>query len=308
VGCDASAMLAEGILVDVDQLIARCGVSHTRYVDDIRMFSNDPQKLQSAIETISEYLYEHHRLHLNSSKTRLLASEDFLSEVIQDHSDTETEAAMDLLGQFDPYGEDDIDEADLPGEAILSQIGMTIRSHFLSNGHVDLNLVKAYIRRAKIAVSADFVNVAIVATDVFIPAIHELVRAMQAVIAAGGVDDVRPLVDHLRSTSHYRRKAVKYWVDWLCAGSPQLLTDADTRDSVFASSLRIQARAAITTHDLAWVRAQRATFIHLPPMQRSAVIRSMSLIGYDERKHLLSQIDDTHASPVDVAVKRSVLM
>lgn len=307
VGSDSSAVLAEGILIDVDQLLSRSGVHHTRYVDDIRMFHSDEQKLQNTIEYLSEYLYEYHRLHLNSGKTKLLPSQQFLDEVIRDHVDDETEAALNLLGQYDPYGEEDIAEEDIPEEDIIQQIGGVIREKYEANGFVDLNLTKAYIRRARIAQSDDFVMVARNSLDAFVPTIHELGRALSSLISLGGVDTARPLIDELRSSSHYRRKAVRYWVDWVCAGSAELLSDPTIREDVFGGALRLQAKAALTTSDLAWVRAQRATFVHLPPMQRSAVIRSMRLIGRDERQHLLGQIDDNTASPVDVAVKRAVL-
>jgi hypothetical protein len=145
------------------------------------------------------------------------------------------------------------------------------------------------------------------ATDSFVPAIHELVRAMHAIVQLGGIDQVTPLIYHLRGSPHYRRKAVKYWLDWLCAGSTELLQDFEIREAVFASDVRTQARAALASRDLAWVRAQRANYIQLPPMQRSAVIMSMQLLGNDERRHILHPIDGPNSSPVDIAVKRMVM-
>lgn len=305
VGCDASAILAEGIMIDVDQLIARNGIRHTRYVDDIRMFSNDPQRLQTIIETLSEYLYDHHRLHLNSAKTRLLPQEQFISRVLLDHFDAETEAAISRLGQLDPYGNNELEEDDVPEEEILEEIGEMIEERMEADGHVDLNLVKAFVRRARRSASPSFIPVALTALDAFVPAIHELAKAMNSVIERGGEDEVIPLVYSIRASSQYRRKAVRRWIDWLCAGNTTLLNDPEIREAVFLSDLRIQARAATSLRDLAWVRAQRGTFAQLPQMQKSAVLLAMRLLGQDERRHLLNQIDN-NSPALDLAIKRYV--
>ncbi|WMT87302.1 RNA-directed DNA polymerase [Pelagibacterium sp. 26DY04] len=304
VGNDASAILAEGILIDVDQLISRSGLDHTRYVDDIRIFADSPQHLLSAIETISEYLYDHHRLHLNSSKTKLLDIENFVSVVMQDHMDAESEAAMNRLNLIDPYGEEELGENDVPDEEVLEEIGQIIRKKYAEDGFVDLNLIKAFVRRCRLLRSCAFVEVAIENIHPFIPAIHELCRAIEAAADQHGPDAVKGLIATIRSSPHYQRKAVKMWLDWTCAGHAEFIRDHSIRDDVFSGNVRTQARAALVSRDLAWVRAQRGTFIHLPPTQRSAVLMSMQLLGQDERRVLLGHIDESNGSPVDVAIKR----
>jgi hypothetical protein len=306
VGGDPSAILAEGVLIDVDQLIRRYGLEHTRYVDDIRIYSADEERLHGMLESLSEYLYEHHRLHLNSAKTRLLPMDRFLKEVIHDHSDDEIDAAIEKLGQLDPYGDGGLEPDDVPENDVLEQIGAMISGRWRKTGHVDLNLIKAYLRRARRAGSSLFVPIVIEATEAFVPAIHELVRSMTAVLDADGAEPIAPLVLHLRASPFYSRKAVRLWLDWLCAGSAGLMRVVEIREAVFSSALRFQARAAVTMKDLAWVRAQRATFVGLPPTDRSAVMMSMQLLGADERRHLLNQIANT-ASPVDLAVKKLLL-
>ena len=305
VGCDPSALMAEGIMIDVDQLIARYGVRHTRYVDDIRMYSDDPQRLLGVIESISEYLYDHHRLHLNASKTRLLPQEEFIERVLLDHFDAETEAAMNRLGQLNPYGNDDLDEGDVPEEEILDEIGEMIEARMAEDGYVDLNLVKAFARRARRALSASLVPVAISSLEAFVPAIHELVPAMDALATESGTEIILPLVQIIRQSPHYRRKAVRRWMDWLCAGHAGLLEVPEIREAVFVGDIRTQARAAMTSRDLAWVRERRGNFAQLPQMHRSAVLLTMRLLGQDERRYLLGQIGND-ASPLDLAIKRFV--
>src|SRR5262249_55675289 len=49
VGPAASIVMAEAVLNDVDQLIRNAGCTHTRYVDDIRVFANSRSELEQLL-------------------------------------------------------------------------------------------------------------------------------------------------------------------------------------------------------------------------------------------------------------------
>jgi Reverse transcriptase (RNA-dependent DNA polymerase) len=57
-GPNASTIFSEAILLDVDSLLLNKGVTFCRFVDDVRMFSDDQQDLKKTIESLSEYLYD----------------------------------------------------------------------------------------------------------------------------------------------------------------------------------------------------------------------------------------------------------
>ena len=46
--------------------------SHTRYVDDFRIFSNSQVDLKSLLENLTVYLYEQHRLTIATEKTKIV--------------------------------------------------------------------------------------------------------------------------------------------------------------------------------------------------------------------------------------------
>jgi hypothetical protein len=307
VGCDASRLIAEGIMVDIDQLIAREGLEHTRYVDDIRIFSDNEQDLRSMIETLSEYLYSHHRLNLNSQKTGVYSNEEFLKRIAPDYTDAETDAAMAKLAEIDPYGDAGFDENDVPDEDVLEEISTTIRERAARDSYVDHNLLKSFLKRCRFADSLVYVELANDYPETFVPVFHELAKVLETTIQAHGADAVARLVLTLRQSPHYRRKAVALWLNWVCSGSSELLRYGDVAADAFSSSVRVQARAAKTSKDLAWIRGKRETFLWLPPADKLATMSSFSLLGRDERGVLLGQIDEQRATPVELAVKRWVL-
>ncbi|WP_292329915.1 RNA-directed DNA polymerase [Mesorhizobium sp.] len=308
VGPNASNLISEAVLIDVDQLLIRNGFKHVRYVDDIRIFDNDRYALQYAIELLSMYLYENHRLNLNGRKTNIYSREEFSEKVLQDHMDTETKAAMQRMSALDPYGEyADVEVGPALNAEILDEIGLTIRTKFAADGYVDLNLIKAYIRRARASNSTQFINVASASLDAFLPVFHELAKALDGVIQSGGHEIALPLIRQIAVSGYYRRQAVRRWWDWICAGSANLLQIRPIQTAVFSGEIRSQARAAVSLRDLAWVRSHRSSFMQFAPMDRAAVVGAMEILGRDERRAILNQIDDTQASPIDLAMKRFVL-
>ena len=52
-------------MIDIDNFITNKGFEFTRYVDDIRIFSNSQKDLDKILEELTQYLYEQHRLNLS---------------------------------------------------------------------------------------------------------------------------------------------------------------------------------------------------------------------------------------------------
>jgi retron-type reverse transcriptase len=68
VGSDASRILSEAVLIDVDRKLKECGVTYTRYVDDYRIFAETKAEALKWIEVLTSALADE-GLSLNSRKT-----------------------------------------------------------------------------------------------------------------------------------------------------------------------------------------------------------------------------------------------
>jgi|CZKU01.1.fsa_nt_gi hypothetical protein len=113
VGPAASIVMAEAVLLDVDQFLTDKGYDWARYVDDICVFHDDPRALAILQEELIQYLYDNHRLSLSQSKTSLRQSGKLLDSLADPDAHggkTLLELARAVLDYGDSYTKEDIDE------------------------------------------------------------------------------------------------------------------------------------------------------------------------------------------------------
>lgn len=83
VGSDASRILAEASLINVDNRLSEAGICFIRYVDDFRIFCQNQTEAYHALVRLTEFLYDE-GLFLNGAKTKvykiLSVDADYLDE------------------------------------------------------------------------------------------------------------------------------------------------------------------------------------------------------------------------------------
>jgi len=95
--------MSEAVLIDIDEYITNLGVEHTRYVDDIRIFSNSKEDLEKTLEKLTLYLHENHRLTLASDKTFIQEKEKYVEGVLHSQYEMEIVEIFETLEIFKPY-------------------------------------------------------------------------------------------------------------------------------------------------------------------------------------------------------------
>lgn len=92
VGSDASRIISEAALIDIDKQLHEKGVKFIRYVDDYRIFAETRSKAYEAIEILT-YLLADEGLSLNSKKTSIvnIKNEDDLSHESKEFTPSEHE-------------------------------------------------------------------------------------------------------------------------------------------------------------------------------------------------------------------------
>lgn len=110
VGCDASRLLAEAALIDVDNFLLSHNVNFLRFVDDYRIFASTREEASYSLSLLTQRLYRE-GLNLNSHKTSIVRCEAETTE--GDHQETlivEPESASPTEAEIRPrivslYGE-----------------------------------------------------------------------------------------------------------------------------------------------------------------------------------------------------------
>ena len=80
VGPAASIIMSEATLIDVDDFIAHRSFSYVRYVYDIRIFADSEHDLDILLQELTLYLHQTHRLGLVADKTKIIESQVFLQQ------------------------------------------------------------------------------------------------------------------------------------------------------------------------------------------------------------------------------------
>lgn len=105
VGPAASIVLSEAILSDVDQFLESHGFRFTRYVDDIRVYSDSEEELQCLQESLVAYLFDAQRLQLNWKKTRVLTTAAFIDEYLASPPIVEAQELLNVARVICDYGD-----------------------------------------------------------------------------------------------------------------------------------------------------------------------------------------------------------
>ena len=315
VGPAASILMAEAIMVDVDQFLAGCGVSHTRYVDDIRIFHNSSEELLQLLERLSLYLYDTHRLNVSSSKTKIIASADFVAEHLNNPDVVEKQQLHELLAnvtsEHSAYGEMSYIamEGDVTENLEMQRVVMNdLLEEILSRGVLDLGLARHLLRRCKKNRIRAIVPGLLENFDFFAPVIRDVVLYLDKVTNPRFIEENTTTFSTLIENSETARLPfVRFWLERYFAENPKYLLDAGIRHYVLESGdICNQATAALKSKNIPWVRQMRTRIDTLGPWEKRAVIIASQILAKQERLTWLGNLEQHAQSKIERWVIRWV--
>lgn len=157
VGPAASIIMTEALLTDVDQYILSKTNSYTRYVDDIRIFADSSLDLKMILHDITQYLYDNHRLTLSSLKTKIIDTDNFIDNYLENHEELEKQTIHNSLEELnitigdypfiEPIDVSQVKESDKT--KAQSEAFVRLIDEILKFDSLDLGLARHILRRAK---------------------------------------------------------------------------------------------------------------------------------------------------------------
>lgn len=292
VGPAASIVFSEAVLMDVDEYIINAGFSHTRYVDDFRIFSNSQGDLKSLLENLTVYLYEQHRLTIATEKTKIYQSDEFVKEHLHNHYVEQKLEIYETLEVLNPYT-DEYEEIEFPieqGEKIEKILSAL--HHILSLDRLDLGLARSVIRAAKHAKIAEIAPDLLKSLEFFAPVINDVILYLQDVS-----DDafLKANMKHFLAATKSDATAnglVRHWLEWYFAQHPSLLKEPFAHEFLFKTgkNIEFQAVAAAATKNIVWVKSQKANVQNLSGPARRALLNATRILTTDERTNWLKMV------------------
>ncbi|MCW8943801.1 MAG: RNA-directed DNA polymerase [Sedimenticola sp.] len=291
VGPAASVVMSEALMTDVDQFLQGLGLPFTRYVDDIRIFSNDTEKLDSVLRDLTIYLYENHRLTLASGKTKIMEAEKYVSEYLHNPYDLEKEAIFESLEIFNPYTgeveehevEIEIDEDEAAEQAFLTAIDKAINQK-----NLDVGLAKGIIRRARTMHSSVLITPILENFQFFLPVVSDAMVYINQIIGVDEVSSFQAEIESICASDSVKNPLARYWLEWFIAHHAALVQGPNAQ-ALINTSLNIehQAITAVTTNNIAWVRHMKSQIYNTSARGRRAILFSTKILPSDERNHWL---------------------
>jgi len=288
VGPAASIIMAEAIMIDIDQFIRNRGISHTRYVDDFRIFSDSKRDLQVLLEELTVYLYEQHRLTVAADKTTIRESAEFIEQQLHSRYSNERLELVKKIEFFNPYSEE-LEELDIDSETARDSLRenlLEVFNEILKLDYLDLGLARNLIRSAKQNEIPELLVPLLDNLRFFTPVINDVVLYFIELTNEDTEADLANGLKKICQSELVDNRLVRFWLEWYISDEPGLLQHPELHQFISAgSNIQTQARAAIHTKNLAWVREKKSVIYNLGNWERRAVLLASLILPSDERTH-----------------------
>ncbi len=313
VGPATSVVLAEAILTDIDSFLGNSGATHTRYVDDFRLFANSYEVLDTLLQKLTLYLYSTHRLRLSPSKTLLMRSNEFLATHLdapvahrrrQLHNDINTITAhYAFLDSVEPHQPLRGPSDDDPPEARRQRL-LDLMTGLCEMGELDLGVARHVLRTCRRYRLRAIVPLLLEHFNFFAPVLNDIVFYLDRVSNPSfwdfNADRLHEIcVDSATTGLPFGRM----WLAELVARAAPLLEQDRFRQWVYQSGeFAAAATAAMAFRDVAWVRAQQSRLDEFGPWDRRDLIRASAILPRDERGPWLDTLRQNPSSLLERCV------
>jgi len=327
VGPAASIVLAEAVLLDVDTFIEASGLSHTRYVDDFRVFSDSRDELGKLLENVTVYLYEAHRLSIATEKTALEEAAVFVSDRLHSDDAEEREELMDVLEGFSPYSqdfdeeEDDDDESwmwrdDGDDEEDVEVVGRADTSDVveamidaldkvLDSERLDLGISRAVVRTARRNKVGELATPLLGNLSFFAPIASDVFIYLDSVTDKDFAEEHVALLEAATALDCVKHEFLRYWLTWYLARNFTHYPTAKIKRFIYESSwLELIAIAAVEEGNLPWIRGLKNKISDHSPRERRAIIYGSKILPADEREAWLKNVINNAVTKFDIWMAR----
>lgn len=165
---------------------------------------------------------------------------------------------------------------------------------------VDLGLARVLIRKAKINRIEFVSNIIFDNFDFFSPVINDVILYFQTILSKEWISLNSDRLLSITHSTSMQQNMVRYWTEWFFASNEFLLQVPEIRRFVFQSdSVEIQALAALTSKNVAWVRDSKKQVYYVGEKGKRAILRSTKILPKDERDNWLKNIEQNAPEELD---------
>lgn len=322
VGPSASNLLAECCLTDVDAYLRAKGIPFVRYIDDFRLFANSRRKLIGVLHDLTNVLYTNHRLAVQSGKTYIQSSTDFIDHNLEDPErilewelEGRLEELVDQLNEDTGY-EISIDE--VSAEHVDEEMENCLTSlleQSLRLSPIRFGTIRFVLREAGRIGSERVGTLVAEQLEPLAPIIGDVSRYLRKVVPTLTGRETRRLGDALlrlaRKSDYAKSTYVAICALDLLTAFPQLTSFRRAIALADANAARLgirpQALLANAHGQAFWVRQHKEHLMEHGPWERRALIWAASALPASERRIWLGKVLRRLDDRLDIALAEQVV-
>jgi reverse transcriptase-like protein len=319
VGQDASRLLSDTVIHDVDNALAAEGADFARFADDYRFFCQSIRECNFWLMRLAELLFRLHGLTLQASKTRIRSAHEFaedMSKVLESSERAEMEAKVrSIVPDLDwIYGFIPVQALPPQQRAELLQLDIPSSLHEqLASARPDTKYLRSLLQWLILTEDERAIGYIIAPgnTEKLRPAIDLVARYLDAVplpaTISGGI--ARWLWDALTQSSLGDSEYSRAWLLWVTGpkgwlSDQQLIELWNTHPDEFTRPA--VARALGFNGAQYWFRERKSDIAGLSPWLRRAVLMGAVCLPEDEKKHWFSALRRTADDLEDRIIARNL--
>lgn len=309
IGPSFSAVLSEATLADVDSFMQRKGFTHTRYVDDFRIFARSKREALNALHDLTEYIHNTHRLSLQGSKTKILTKNEFTENELYDPSEAEKDAqrrmVADHISYISGYSQpfDELETIEIPDELDIETVSSVLLELYdeATTETLRAGLARHVLRRAMALRVRSLVEIVINNLENTLPVFPDVINYLIRVTNARNAALIGERLQRFISESDYRDlPLIKCWCLHAFTARPELCPQdiafrfaESTHDQTIAG--RYGALIAKSHRTINWVRERKETWANTPPPVQRAIVWASTILSTDERNAWLQAPENSGA-------------
>lgn len=298
IGPMASRLLAESILIDVDELLKIEGIEYCRWNDDFRIFADSYEKAYAYLYKLSSILFRNHNLTLQKSKTDILPIEEFKSKYIfpkereqilsireefEDSMLSDSGIVLDGFGDIiEGYSEEGIDEYEI---SVL--VDLVYKE--ANNWEPNFKLLRFVINRLLLLKEFDPLDTLIENLDTLYPIIFEIMRYL----LHSNLDDDQKAIISEKLLKAYNMPIIqtidyaRLWILHYFALNPSLITSRELIKLYGQENDDLKREITYIMGEkekFSWVRTKKGEWQALSPWLQRAYLKSTNCLPADEKK------------------------
>ena len=316
IGPNASRLIAEITINDIDQALRGDKLTFVRYADDFRIFCKTKKDAHRALAALAEVLWTNHGLTLAEQKTTILPVDVFKQRYLRTERETELARLSDSfaeiadrLGLDNWYEEIEYDELDDDQKSQVDALNLEglLAEQFQSDS-IDIRLTQFILRRLSQLQDADAATTILAHIDKLYPVFIDAIAYLDSLKHLSASDrstigrQVLDLMDNSVAShlAYHRMHLLNLFASSPAWGNEDRITSLLPQFSDIFTQRKLILALGQSGRNY-WFRQHKTDWQNYPPWERRALLRGASSLEIDERRHWYNSINP-QLDPLEQAI------